>query len=208
MSVSVYTGTDVTVSAQILADSAQLDLCVLELSQPTELRALPVNVNGAQRGEAVYAIGFPVAADVMSDTAAQLSSEATVTDGIISATRQYTMSSYGAPVTLLQINAAINSGISGDPLFNASGEVVGINTLTISDSIGVNGAIHAGELQRFLLDHALPYIDSAAPAAAPCLLPAATLCLSPAATVLPISAPTRWRIGRISAEPTAGCCPL
>lgn len=52
----------------------------------------------------------------------------TVTDGIISAlSREVTIS--GENMTLLQTNAAINSGNSGGPLINAYGQVIGITNM-------------------------------------------------------------------------------
>lgn len=155
-SISVWISEEETVSAMILAYTSQKDMCILKLAYPVSLKALPFSENGAKQGEAVYAVGFPGAADYLSDKEAHTSADATLTDGIVSAVREATVSSYGTPAKILQINAAINSGNSGGPLFNTHGEVVGINTYGINDSQGIFGAIDVGELKAFMADNAVP----------------------------------------------------
>lgn len=153
--IDVYVNETSPVAAEIAADSTQMDLCVLRIPKTTDIPSAVLAAEDVQRGDAVYAVGFPAAADALSDTALYNSSAATITDGIVSAERQYSLESYAAPVRLLQINVDINAGNSGGPLFNADGEVVGINTLGVLDSSGINGAIHAAELQKLLMMHGL-----------------------------------------------------
>lgn len=155
-SISVWLSEDETVSATVLAYTDQKDMCILKLAYPVALAPLSFAENGATQGEAVYAVGFPGAADYLSDKEAHTSSDATITDGIVSAVREATVSKYGTPTKILQINAAINSGNSGGPLFNANGEVVGINTYGINDAQGIFGAIDISELKAFMADHAIP----------------------------------------------------
>jgi len=75
-------------------------------------------------GQPVLAIGSPLGAFTN-----------TVTQGIVSATNRDFPDQGGTTVTqytnLVQHDAAINPGNSGGPLFNLSGEVVGVNTLGI-----------------------------------------------------------------------------
>ena len=155
-SISVWLGEEETVSATIFAFTTQKDICILKLAYPVSLKPLFFSEKGAKQGEAVYAVGFPGAADYLSDKEAHTSADATITDGIVSAVREATVSSYGTPAKILQINAAINSGNSGGPLFNTSGEVVGINTYGINDSQGIFGAIDVSELKAFIVDHSIP----------------------------------------------------
>lgn len=150
--ISIWVDDAQTANATVLAYSEQKDLCILSLPYSLSLNALPLSNAGAKQGDVVYAAGFPAAADILSDKAAHTSSDATVTDGIISAVRESSLTEYGEPVTILQMNAAINSGNSGGPLFNASGEVVGINTYGTHDAQGIFGAIDVGELKALLAD--------------------------------------------------------
>jgi 2-alkenal reductase len=77
-------------------------------------------------GQPVLAIGSPLG-----------SFTNTVTQGIVSATnRDFPDPSGGNYTNLIQHDAAINPGNSGGPLFNMSGEVVGVNTLGIPEENG------------------------------------------------------------------------
>lgn len=72
-------------------------------------------------GQTVLAIGSPLG-----------NFTNTVTQGIVSATnRDFPDPTAGNYTNLIQHDAAINPGNSGGPLFNLSGEVVGVNTLGI-----------------------------------------------------------------------------
>lgn len=155
LSISVWLGEDETMSASILVSSDQKDMCVLQLANPVSIKPVTLSSDGAKQGEAVYAVGFPAAADYLSDKEAHASTDSTITDGIIGAVREVTVSAHGTPTSVLQINAAINHGNSGGPLFNAKGEVVGITTYGINDSQGIFGAINVDELQAFLASNAI-----------------------------------------------------
>ena len=82
-------------------------------------------------GDTVVAIGDPLGAAFRG----------TYTNGIVSAiNRDVDMN--GRTMTLIQTNAALNSGNSGGPLINCYGQVVGINTMKIgafTDTAGVEG---------------------------------------------------------------------
>ena len=86
-------------------------------------------------GERVFAVGSP------------LGLERTVTEGILSTkTRQMQGELY------LQTTAQINPGNSGGPLFNMSGEVIGVTNMKITFGEGLGFAIPV-EAVRFFLEH-------------------------------------------------------
>ena len=66
----------------------------------------------------------------------------TVTDGIVSATERNIVTNDGTRMTLLQTNAAINSGNSGGGLFNLDGKLIGIVNAKYA-SAGVEGLAFA-----------------------------------------------------------------
>ena len=112
------------------ADSIS-DLAVLYI-QAEDLQAASFGDSDALRvGDAVAAIGDPLGIELRG----------TMTDGIVSAINRDLVSG-GRTMTLIQTNAALNSGNSGGPLINCYGQVVGINTMKISafvDEAGVEG---------------------------------------------------------------------
>ena len=153
-SISIWIEDEHLVNAEIVFTIPDKDLCVLKVTEKLDMKALALSTEEPRQGEAVYAVGFPGVADILSDKDAHTSDEVTITDGIISAVRSYTIEDAQAPVQLLQINAAINPGNSGGPLFNTEGEVIGINTYKVNaDSQGVFGAIHVSELWALLEEH-------------------------------------------------------
>ena len=82
-------------------------------------------------GDTVVAIGDPLGVELRG----------TYTNGIISAINR-DVEVDGHTMTLIQTNAALNSGNSGGPLINCYGLVVGINTMKVgafSDRAGVEG---------------------------------------------------------------------
>ncbi|NLT98927.1 MAG: trypsin-like serine protease [Christensenellaceae bacterium] len=150
----VWTGKDEKRSATVVAASEQYDLAVIRLSEPIALSPLKLAVD-AKQGDEVYAVGFPAAANYLSSSEARLSSEVTITNGIISSIRSMKNVDYGPDVQLLQINADINEGNSGGPLLNATGQVGGINTYGVMNAQGIFVAISAEELIEFLKDNGL-----------------------------------------------------
>jgi len=62
----------------------------------------------------------------------------TMTDGIVSAINR-DIQLEGRTMSLIQTNAALNSGNSGGPLINCYGQVIGINTMKMGDSMSSAG---------------------------------------------------------------------
>ena len=117
--------------AYLVGEDPVSDLAVLYI-EADRLVAAEFGDSGAlQVGDTVAAIGDPLGIDLRG----------TMTDGIVSAiNRDVTMG--GRTLTLIQTNAALNSGNSGGPLINCYGQVIGINTMkigTFTNQAGVEG---------------------------------------------------------------------
>lgn len=149
--ISVWVSEDRLVEAQIVVTTSGKDLCILRLMEDVDLKPLTLSEEDPRHGAAIYVVGYPGAGDILSDTQAHTSDSATITDGIISAIRTFTIEKGAQPVQLLQVNAAINAGNSGGPLFNTEGVVVGINTYKVNaDSQGVFGSVAVSELWNLM----------------------------------------------------------
>lgn len=110
-----------TCTAQILGDDPVSDLAVLDINLDGLNPAEFGDSDALRVGDAVAAIGDPLGLELRG----------TFTDGIISAINR-DVSVNGRTMTLLQTNAALNTGNSGGPLVNCYGQVIGINTMKLS----------------------------------------------------------------------------
>lgn len=111
-------GADREYRARLVGYDRDVDLAVLKVEAP-DLPAAEFGVSDdLQVGEPAYAIGNPLGVDLRS----------TMTSGIISAINR-DVDVDGVTMTLIQTDAALNSGNSGGPLINQYGQVVGINTI-------------------------------------------------------------------------------
>jgi serine protease Do len=123
---------------RIVAINKFQDLALLKIDDkgaPKFQSIMLGNSDNLSVGERVFAIGSP------------LGLERTVTEGILSTkTRELGGDLY------LQTTAQINPGNSGGPLFNMSGEVIGITNMKIVAGEGLGFAIPI-EAARFFLDH-------------------------------------------------------
>jgi serine protease Do len=116
--------------AKIIGRDKKVDLALLKIEAKKPLPFVPLGDSDAMRvGDWVIAIGNPYGLG------------GTVTQGIISA-RQRSINA-GPFDDFLQTDAPINRGNSGGPLFNTSGEVIGINTAIFSPS-GGGGSVGIG----------------------------------------------------------------
>lgn len=147
--------------AEIVFTIPAKDLCVLRVKKSLDLAPLTLSEADAELGSAIYAVGYPGATDVLSDTEARSSDSVTITDGIISSIRTYTIVKEAEPVKLLLINAAINHGNSGGPLFNTKGEVIGVNTYLVTgkDIQGVFGSVDISELWKLLDEYDITLVE-------------------------------------------------
>ena len=118
------------------------DLAIITIDDRNMLPGIVTmgNSNDINVGEQVVAIGSPVSRNFAG----------TVTSGIISG-KDRNVYIGDSVINYLQTDAAINEGNSGGPLFNAKGEVIGINTAKMSDDVqGIGFAIPINILQEKL----------------------------------------------------------
>ena len=131
--VSVILHDDTRLKAEIIGRDPKTDLAVLKVKNGKKLTFTKFgNSRKARVGDWIIAIGNPFGLG------------GTVTAGIISARgRNINAGPYD---DFIQTDASINRGNSGGPMFNLSGEVIGINTAIFSPSggsVGIGFAIPA-----------------------------------------------------------------
>lgn len=117
---------------EVLWYDKSLDLAIVKINR-TGLPAVEIgDSDKLMVGEPVVAIGNPMTLDL----------ERTVTQGIISGLNRSIAFENGAVLEpLIQTDASINSGNSGGPLFNAKGQVIGINSAKMNTAEGLGFSI-------------------------------------------------------------------
>jgi putative serine protease PepD len=117
--IKVTVGTSKPVSATLVGADPSTDVAVLKID-PTGRNLQPLQLGDsskAQVGDGTYAIGSPFGL------------EESLTTGVVSALRRDIQAPDGSPIPgAIQTDAALNPGNSGGPLFNTSGQVIGINS--------------------------------------------------------------------------------
>lgn len=141
-SVTVRFNSGESFQAAVVGTDPVTDLALLQVENPQGFPELQFGDSDQARvGEWVLAMGNPFG---IGESA---------TAGIISARgRNINAGPYD---DFLQIDAAINSGNSGGPVFNAAGEVIGINTAIFSPTggnVGIGFAIPANQARNVLED--------------------------------------------------------
>ncbi len=125
--------------AKLIGSDKKTDVALIQVKAGPHLNPLPLgNSDSVKVGESVMAIGNPFG---LSHT---------VTAGIISAKNR--VIGQGPFDNFLQTDASINPGNSGGPLFNAQGEVIGINTAINAAGQGLGFAIPINQAKKLLPD--------------------------------------------------------
>ena len=122
---------------EIVASAPFHDLAILKLKN-FDTAITPVVFAPEEKmeiGETVFAIGNP------------LGLERTVTEGVLSQTHR----NFGG-ILYLQVDAPVNPGNSGGPLFNARGQAIGVINMGVPSMEGLNFAIPARHV-KYILDH-------------------------------------------------------
>jgi len=153
---------------KVLRKSVGHDLAIVRLSPGPDQSFVPPPISLAVReinkGEVVYALGFPGASDHQSeDVLSPDGLETTLSDGLISRVTNGTWENRDTPIELVQHTASINPGNSGGPLLDDCARVVGVNTAGLRNSNDVYLSSSSNTLANFLKDSGVPFIAKAGP---------------------------------------------
>src|SRR3954449_12824797 len=126
--------------AKLVGQDPSTDLALLKVAS-TGLKPLALaDSTGVRVGDPAYAIGNPFGLD------------RTLTVGVVSALQREISSPNGFSIDdVIQTDAAINPGNSGGPLFNAQGQVIGVNS-----QIESTGSSNDGQAGNVGIGFAIP----------------------------------------------------
>lgn len=106
--------------AKIIGTDEQTDLAVIKIDKKDLPQAEFADSDSIKVGEFAMAVGNP------------LGLQSSITCGVVSAVNREITDTEGKNYTLIQTDAAINSGNSGGALVNSEGKVIGVNTLKLT----------------------------------------------------------------------------
>ena len=118
--VTLYNGE--TYDAKVIGSDEDYDIAVLKIDVTG---ATPVVLGDSSKvaiGESVAAVGNPLGELTFS-----------MSEGIVSCVNR-AINVDGTPFNMIQVDCSINPGNSGGPLINSYGQVIGINTMKMSNS--------------------------------------------------------------------------
>ena len=121
-------------------NDSQLDLAIVKVNKTGLTPAELGDSDKVTTGDLAIAIGNPLGLDL----------QRTVTQGIISGLDRTIKTSQATMTGLIQTDASINSGNSGGPLLNESGEVIGINTAKTSEGESLGFAIPINQAKSII----------------------------------------------------------
>lgn len=120
-------------TASLLGIDEDKDIAVLVIKDASFPYLKMANLSTVKIGDDIYAIGAPKGMAY------------TLTKGTVSAKERIVENE-----SFIQIDAAINEGNSGGPMLNDAGEVLGMNTMKMTDSEGIGLAIPADRIASTL----------------------------------------------------------
>lgn len=147
---------ETSVSAKIVGRDKYADIAVLTISSEHVLSVASIGSSKDTRiGDTVFAVGAPVDSSAYSWS---------VTRGILSGKDRLVQVSLSNSMTsdwvmsVIQTDAAINSGNSGGPLSNSNGEVIGINSMKLASN-AFSGSSIEGMGFAIPIEDALAYAE-------------------------------------------------
>jgi serine protease Do len=139
--ITVILNTGEECTATLIGKDTKTDLAVLKIDKTNLTAATLGDSTTVKAGELAVAIGNPLGQELAG----------TVTAGVVSAVNR-TMTVDNKTYNLIQTDAAINPGNSGGALVNKYGEVIGINTIKLSNTEveGIGFAIAISEAKPII----------------------------------------------------------
>lgn len=139
----VYFANSYSCNAELVGKNIYADLAVLKITSPYEIQALNLaDCSGLKSGEFVISIGTPVSLEydasvelgMISNPFRTIENSITVDEETI----EYNLD-------VIQLSSNLKPGYSGSPVLNMNGEVIGMTTMSLDNSL--NFAIRSNEIE-------------------------------------------------------------
>lgn len=120
--IQVITHDEGSYEAGVIGVETDSDIAILKIEAEGLTPAVLSNSNSMSVGQTIYAVGNPLGELTY-----------TMTSGIVSALDRNVTTDVNVTVNMFQIDAAVNNGNSGGPVYNVYGHVIGVVTAKYSE---------------------------------------------------------------------------
>ncbi|MEO1550091.1 MAG: serine protease, partial [Pseudomonadota bacterium] len=149
-------------AAKVINASAEMDLAILHVfpkgSENHSVPLVPLATREINKGEEVFALGFPGSTDFwVGDKTSPDAFETTLTRGVVSKVSTGSWGGQSMQIELVLHTATINKGNSGGPLFNYCGQVMGVNTAGLIQANDNYVSSSSNTLAGFLRGSNIPF---------------------------------------------------
>ncbi len=139
--VRIHTSDGKVIEGNRIGKDPDTDLALIQIKAEGLKAASFGDSNALQVGAAVIALGNPDGDGVIA------------TSGIISALKRELRGPSGQIMSgLIQTSALFNPGMSGGPLVNSQGQIIGLNTASMTEAQGINIAVASATISKIIAD--------------------------------------------------------
>lgn len=152
--IQVVVKRDITINAEIITYSEEMDIAVLKLSKSIydkTAMVLDVDADAVSETANVYTLGFPEEIQQMQDISYYTQEDVSVMNGMVS--KKTTING----ILYIQHSAVVSGGNSGGPLLDEAGHVIGMNQVLLND--GYYYSVHISEIASILDALGIPYTE-------------------------------------------------
>lgn len=152
--IQVVVKRDITINAELITSSEEMNIAVLKLSKSIYDRnplVLDVDAEAIAETAHVYTLGFPEDIQHMQDVSYYTQEDVSVMNGIVS--KKTTING----ILYIQHSAVVSRGNSGGPLLDDLGHVIGMNQVLLND--GYYYSVHISEIVSILNALGIPYTE-------------------------------------------------
>lgn len=154
-------------SPRIVADAISFHVDATRVPGNTFAPPLPLRLSGArpQVGDRVMALGYPELTCLRHDSPDRALIFTERMYGAVGTVMSLLPEGRGStyPWPLIEVEAHWRSGMSGGPVINEAGEVIGLVSFSLEPGDGLPGVGYATDLARVRIDRLVPTLDSVNP---------------------------------------------
>jgi S1-C subfamily serine protease len=141
--------TDIAILRLESANQTALDI-LTQMSTGDERKLMRMTLNPPDISSKIYGFGYPTTTIEVIDGVPQFNLNSHTTGGVVSEVYMEKLDSVMKPFPVVESNARFDGGMSGGPVFNEAGELVGVISTGLDDADGMTHTGYASLLWPIL----------------------------------------------------------